>query len=230
MNPGGQSPLSRAGRAITMPTARRTLLIVLLAAVALSLVVPALLLGFYVLIWARYASSPNDYLATVESAATRLPIAVEFEELFPGQTDHFITHYGFNRYGGDRTNTWNSQAHFADRYSLTMQVEVVVDYENNTVTPAGEPKFYVIEYYEIDDKGDGGYSGSTRSAGIFGEDEWRKIYDSGGNFSVIGVNIDQDTPVPNFGPLVKAWRRSRIPVSLLDNKPRADEKERRKAK
>lgn len=213
-----------------MPTARRTLLIVLLAAVALSLVVPALLLGFYALIWAR-SSSLADYLATVESAATRLPVAVEFEELFPGQTDHFITHYGLNRHGGDRTNTWNSEAYFDGRYSLTMQVEVVVDYENNTVTPAGEPKFYLIEYRRVKDNRDGTYNASSGEGAIFGEKEWREIYRNGGDFSVVDLPIRQDDPIPNMTGFVEGMRRPRIPViSLLDKKPGADEKERGKAK
>ena len=94
--------------------------------------------------WTHQSGSTiDDYFATHHSAKTRLPVAVEFESLFPGETDHFVTQYGFNRYVGDRTNTWNSEAYFAGRYSLTMQVEVVVDYKDNSVMRAGTPKFYL---------------------------------------------------------------------------------------
>jgi hypothetical protein len=93
--------------------------------------------GFFFL-WMSQATSLEEYTAACKSAATRLPVAVEFEELFPGKTDHFITHFGFNRHGGDKTNTWNSEAYFSGRYSLTMQIEVKVDYWANTISRAGE--------------------------------------------------------------------------------------------
>ena len=154
----------------------------------------------------------DDYLATHRSAATRLPIAVEFEKLFPGQTDHFITQYGFNRYGGDRTNTWNSEAYFGGRYSLTMQVEVTVDYAKRTITLAGEPVFYLEEITRVD--------GTSASYGglhaRFGEKEWSKAYQAGGNFSLIGLKLDTRSPVPHFNDFVNAMRRPRIPVTLLE--------------
>lgn len=194
---------------------------ILTGVACLSVIAIALLIGFYVSIWVRYASSPNDYLATCKSAATRLPIAVEFEELFPGQTDHFITHYGFNRHGGDPTNTWNSEAYFAGRYSLTMQVEVVVDYENNTVTPAGEPTFYLLEITSFNGR-NAKYQGAQES---FGLKEWQKIYDDGGEFSAVGLKIQKNAPIPNFDQLVEMVRRPRIPrVTLLDIQNAPDEK------
>src|SRR5262249_13457368 len=133
------------------------------------------------LIWSQ-ASTIEDYVPTCESAATRLPIAVEFEKLFPNETDHFITHYGFNRNGGDRTNTWNSEAHFYGRYQLTMQIEVVVDYKSNTVTRAGEPEFFLCEHYQIDGTD---LSSRVREISRFGEPEWRKLVNSNGDFTAI---------------------------------------------
>ncbi len=181
------------------------------------------------LIWSQ-ASTVEDYVPTCESAATRLPIAVEVEKLFPGKTDHFITHYGFNRYGGDRTNTWNSEAYFYGRYSLTMQIEVVVDYKNNTVTPAGEPKFYLVEYSRVDDNGGGVYSAFSGGGATFGEKEWQEIYHKGGDFSVVHLSVRKDAPVPNMAEYVQAMRRPRIRVSLLNKNPMADENRKHESK
>jgi len=163
----------------------------------------------------------EDYLATHRSAATRLPIAVEFEKLFPGHTDHFISQYGFNRNGGDRTNTWNSEAYFDGRYALTMQTEVVVDYQNHTVKSSGESPFYLVEHYFICPD----LSSREREVAKFGKAEWEKLYASGGDFSVIGVHIVKDQPVANFDAMAQTWRRPRIPVTLLDEKASGQSKE-----
>jgi hypothetical protein len=155
----------------------------------------------------------ESYLATHRSAATKLPIAVHFETLFPGQTDHFITHFGFNRWGGDRTNIWNSEAYFAGRYSLTMQIPVIVDYKKETITPAGDPTFYLKEITRCDGTA-AWYTGGIQKT--FGKDEWQTIYESDGDFSAIGVNIQRNAPVQNFDAFAQAIRSPRIPVTLSE--------------
>jgi hypothetical protein len=151
----------------------------------------------------------RGYVATHESAITRLPIAVQFEELFPGKTDHFITHYGFS---GEATNLWNSEAYFNGRYSLTMQIPVTVDYRHNTITPAGDPVYYLEEITQYD-------GGLARYGGLharFGNDEWENLYNSHGDFAVIGLAVKSDAPIPNFEKLVDAVRAPLIPISLLN--------------
>jgi len=157
----------------------------------------------------------KGYVATVRSAALKLPIAVEFEKMFPDQTDHFITHYGLNYPTGDRTNTWNSEAHFENRYSLTMQMEVVVDYEKNTVTRAGPPRFYLVEHYRVEQLEGGRSMSHSRGVAEFGEEQWRNIYDANGDFSVVGIAIRKNEVVPNMADYINAVRSPRYPVSLL---------------
>ena len=66
----------------------------------------------------------TDYRAAHLSAKQSLPIAVQMEELF-GDADHFITHFGFS---GQKANTWNTEVFFDGRYTITMQVEILIDY------------------------------------------------------------------------------------------------------
>jgi hypothetical protein len=162
---------------------------------------------------ARKTKTRSDYVATVRSAKAVLPIAVEMEELFP-VADHFITHYGFN----DGPRVWNTEVFFGGRYTLTMQVDVEIDYSANKITKVGgEPKFSLTETRKVDILPDGRaqswYNGQNQRR--FGPAEWEKVYQTKGDFSALDVTINHD-PVPNFEEDVSQARRDRVPVSLLD--------------
>jgi hypothetical protein len=73
------------------------------------------------------------------------------EEQF-GTADHFITHFGSR---GKTTNRWNTEVFFGGRYTLTMQVDVHVDYDKNQIEVVGEPVFYLVEAESIDVFDDG---------------------------------------------------------------------------
>ena len=163
----------------------------------------------------------QEYVATHRSAIQGLPIAVEFERIFPGKTDHFITH-AFNRPAPEPPmNIWNSEAHFGGRYCLTMQVEVRVDYENQKITRAGDPTFYLVENYDL--KPDLSYSG--RGVATFTEAEWRKVYESGGDFSAIGVELEDRDPEAFWDQMVNAVRQRQVPITLLNGgEPAKDQK------
>jgi hypothetical protein len=150
-----------------------------------------------------------EYEETILSARSALPIAVEIEKLF-GSADHFITHYGF----GDVTNIWNSEVHFGGRYRLTMQVEVKIDYRSNTITAVDEPRFFLVEYIEVVPLRDGRHEGRLGDTVRFSSREWEELYRSNGDFSVIGVELNNNE-VLNFWNHVKNVRRDRIQVSLL---------------
>lgn len=156
----------------------------------------------------------DDYAAVHESARSGLPIAVQFEELFAGETDHFITHFGLTRNRGAEELKWNSLALFGGRYNLQMEIPVLVDYDSKRVTRAGNPVFGLREYTHVGDDA-GLISSNSRTLAIFGEAEWKKIYKSGGDFSVIGVKINRGAPLPGFEKLVQAATRPLVPVTLL---------------
>jgi hypothetical protein len=155
----------------------------------------------------------DDYKATVRSARAVIPIAVQMEELFP-VADHFITEYGFD----DKPKTWNTEVFFGSRYTLTMQVDVEIDYQvHKILRMVNEPKFYLHESKKIDILPDGRAETTYESDNEkrFGPKEWKKIYEKKAGFSAIGVQLNP-TPVENFDENVVQWRRDRIPVSLLD--------------
>lgn len=153
----------------------------------------------------------SDYKATVASARTALPVAVEIEKLF-GDADHFITHYGFD----SKPKTWNTEVHFGGRYVLTMQVTVNVDYKANAITPIDEPRFWLHEIRTVEKMPGGGYSTTYngRSQVEFSLSDWRAFRDSNGNVAALGVAENKD-PVPLFDEYVAATRRDRVRVTLL---------------
>src|SRR5262249_19145710 len=83
---------------------RRSILLSIVCVAVLALLV------FVVRFLGMRTFSTADYVATVRSAKTTLPIAVEIEQLFPDKTDHFITDYGKDRFSGVGIGQWNSEA------------------------------------------------------------------------------------------------------------------------
>lgn len=156
----------------------------------------------------------TDYRAAHLSAKQSLPIAVQMEELF-GDADHFISHFGFS---GEKTNTWSTQVFFDGRYKLTMQVEIVIDYAKNTFVVSDDYKFYLIEVKQLTEH-DGKVNGAKLGENYrFSAEDWAKVYESEGDFSVIGIQLRTDDPLPRFDEYVQGWRRPRIPISLRDQK------------
>ncbi|MCA9110836.1 MAG: hypothetical protein KDA52_12860 [Planctomycetaceae bacterium] len=150
-----------------------------------------------------------DYVATHESAAITIPTAVQIEELY-GDADHFITEFGFDR----KPKLWNTEVFFGGRYTLTMQVKVKVNYSANTIAMVDEPKFHLIGADTIRVYPDG--RTGTRYSGDehwFSLAEWETVYESGGDYSLIGIAIDP-VPVVNFDLDVANKRRPRVPISL----------------
>lgn len=155
--------------------------------------------------------SMNDYKKTVLSAASVLPEAVQIENLY-GDADHFITHYAKEFSGA--TRQWNSEAYFGGRYSITMQVNVLVDYKNNRISQVVDsPTFVLIEYYQVDHLQDGRLVAHSRGGKIFTLDEWKKFHASGGDFSALGLKKDSN-PTEGFDDYVAAFRKDRIHVCL----------------
>ncbi|MFN0198994.1 MAG: hypothetical protein ACKVT0_19780 [Planctomycetaceae bacterium] len=169
-----------------------------------------LLVSIFLFLGCGHHMSPSDYEAIVKSACIGVPIAGQIEEIF-GDADHFISRLGM----GDEI--WNTEVFFGGRYSLTMQVEVNVNYSKKTVKQVGQPKFYVAECTEIMIT-PSGMTGAKLKPVIEGPPldakQWIKIYEKRGDFSVLGVTLNEE-PLPNFEKYVKNIRKDRIPISLL---------------
>ncbi len=158
------------------------------------------------------ACSDNDaldeYIAIHESAATRVPIARQMEEMF-APADHFITHYGM----GEGVKVWNTQCFLNDRYVLTMQVDVEIDYSQLTVSQVGEPQLwlrYVEEYSESE-----GAAFDPSKEVQFDATQWQEIYEAGGDFQEIDVALET-TAATGMQEYIMARRTPLIAVQLIN--------------
>jgi hypothetical protein len=129
-----------------------------------------------------------------------------------GDADHFIGYHGSRSLGND----WNTEVHFYGRYVLTMQVPVRMGYQFDEVLEVlDKPKFYLVEVRSIEFYGDiPGAINETRNDWPypFTAEDWAKVYEAGGDFSVIGIHLKKDQPVKDFDKFVEAGRRDRVKV------------------
>lgn len=152
------------------------------------------------------SSSMEDYKETVHNGISTVPHVQEIQRLFPKEaTDHFITHYGFDK---SKPVTWNTEVFFGGRYVLTYQVDVIVDYERKLVSKTvSPPKFAWREATNISTHPIGADFGA---GDFFGEAEWSKVLAAKGDFTTIGWMVKTNMPVPNFEKYVDAVRRDRV--------------------
>jgi hypothetical protein len=150
-------------------------------------------------------TSMSDYVETAQSGIKTLPWPKEMEQLF-GDGDHFITHYGFS----PGPKEWNSEVFFGGRYTLTLQVDVVI--EGRTVAKSiSPPKFYLseVEKVVVDNGGAGAnFSGQW----VLDEAQWKKLVQAKGDWSVIGIPVKTNSPVPGFENYVKGLRAPRMKI------------------
>jgi hypothetical protein len=158
----------------------------------------------------------NDYKDTVRDGIKFVPHVQEIKQMFPNApTDHFITQYGFDK---NVPVTWNTVVYFYGRYELDYQVDVIVDYKNNKISKVdGIPAFLLLEVATVAKPTPGGAVGSTykstdQASHVFGEEQWDKIVAAKGDFSVIGIHLITNSPIPGFDDYVHAGRKDRIQV------------------
>jgi hypothetical protein len=144
----------------------------------------------------------SDYVKTVQSGIARLPWPKEMETLF-GDSDHFITHYGFS----PGPKIWTSEVFIYGRYRLSMQADVEIDYENNLVkTNVGPAKFYLFETGSIIHGPRGVEGANIVGQWIFDEAKWDKLVQSKGDWSLLGIPVKTNSPVPEFDAYVSLER------------------------
>jgi hypothetical protein len=143
----------------------------------------------------------NDYVQTVQSGIKMLPWPRQMEELF-GDSDHFILYYGT---AGEQ-KIWHSRVYFYGRYSLTMETTVEIDDKSKTIRNfAGPPKFYLHEVKSVEvDRGR--VTTSFSDQWVLDEAQWKKLVAAKGNWSVIGIILRTNEPVPGFDAYVKGQR------------------------
>jgi hypothetical protein len=129
--------------------------------------------------------------------------------MFPNDpTDHFITHYGFER---DKPVVWNTEVFFGGRWILTCQVDVVVDYERQEISGVvSQPLFYLRELSSIGLR-DGEFTRISKGY-YLNLEEWTKVVAAGGDFAIIGVELSTNAPLPGWNEHIRRLRAPRVQV------------------
>ena len=153
---------------------------------------------------------------------TTIPQLPEFERLFPNylyDTDFTISKFIFDP-NNKRDNIayvdpnspirWWLTAGLHKRYLLTMKTDLVsaeIDPETEEIISPGsheepvfslrevssifiQPRFVLFEQRYAVPK--------SKEVMILTADEWKKLVKAGGDFSVLGIELKKDDPIPNF--------------------------------
>lgn len=139
-------------------------------------------------------SMKSGYDKTIANAIDLDDHVKSFNSLFP-KTNNFISYYT-GEYG---SSIWNSEVGLHDRYVLTMQFKIAINRDESKIKRTSEPDFHLVEVFDVSTFPNG--TASIRYGSLqleFGDKEWGKIVDSGGDFSVIGANLITDKPVSGF--------------------------------
>lgn len=133
----------------------------------------------------------------VSSGYSMIPYAKQVDDLF-GPAWHFTSNY-------QQPNLveWCTETLFAGRYELHMRVQIKINKQTGKVLKVvGEPHFVVMEVTDIDGRSVT-YDGDNHE---FGMDEWNSVVDKRGDFSSIGILLDDSNPVPGFTEYRKRLR------------------------
>ena len=154
-------------------------------------------------------TDPHDQ--TVRHGVSVIPYTAEIETMFPGaEVDHFITYFGFS----EKPVPWNSVAYWKDRYVFIFQVDVKVDYANNTIAGiVGTPRFRLWEIASVSIISSSSVDARMSNDYDISESEWRKLVTSKGDFSAIGITLKTNSPVSGF----PAYRRNSSKGARVNN-------------
>jgi hypothetical protein len=163
---------------------------------------------------------PEFYTRMLEYRRTTIPQLPEFERLFPNylcDMEHTISKFIFDP-NNKRDNIaylepnspvrWCLTAGLHKRYLLVMEIDLIfaeVDPETEEIISPGshdEPVFSLWEviFVEVPLKlfGERYPSTSARKIKTLTAGEWMKLVQADGDFSVLGIELNKDDPIPNF--------------------------------
>ena len=118
----------------------------------------------------------------------------EFREIFPTQT------IGLSQYGVPSVkHTVFGEVGLSSRYILHFSVSLKLDKTWTKIVEFGAPEFQLNEVESIEVENSRFHvtyaDGSQRR---FGQKEWKLLYKARGDFSVLGISLITDRPVPLF--------------------------------
>ena len=130
----------------------------------------------------------------VQSGYSLIPEARQIDSLF-GPARHQTSNYK-----EPDIVEWQTEVQFAGRYDLTMLVHVQIDRRSGMVLGVLEkPRFILAEINKVNVDPNGVVSISYGESHEFGLAEWQKIVAAKGDFSMIGIHLDRNSPIPNVG-------------------------------
>ena len=109
-------------------------------------------------------------------------------------------------YKSPDTVDFMSLAYVAQRYQLDMWVRIRINRRTGQyIEMVEEPTFRLLEITNVSDDG-GGTSYGGLGQKLFGSAEWQKVVDAGGDFSAIGLTLNQNNPVAGFEKLITRYQ------------------------
>ncbi len=164
------------------------------------------------------ANPPEVFEHMLKYRRTTIPELQEFERLFPNYLcelshRHDATYKTDNngKYVSDPNSpvTWSLIAGLYKHYLLIMEIDLVyakVDPETGKVLSPGSNKEPNFILYEVTSPVSSPFSlfyprrvhTSYKSIKKFDANEWRHIVETQGDFAALGIQLDQNAPIPNF--------------------------------
>jgi hypothetical protein len=174
------------GAGVSLPFARP--IIVILSAIAAPVAGWCLLFLAY---WmSMFFSGWPSQEQMVPSGYAMIPEAKQIDDLL-GPARHEVCNYR-----EPDIVEWQTHALFAGRYELVMIASVRVDRRSGRITEVIEaPRFQLLEIETTDGTRTTFRQASQRE---FRVDQWRRVVKACGDFSVIGIHLNSDSPVPGF--------------------------------
>ena len=156
------------------------------------------------------SSSPDMacYKKAISSGVKTLKWPSEMEKWYGKKdtgVDHFITHFGFD---ASSPVVWNSVVYLHDRYVLTLQVKVKVDYNAcKVVGPVGPMTFFVDEIVDVKILPNGQVSSRDGQQKTFSATEWSLLEKKSGELDALPMVVLKSSPTPGFEDFRRAWRK-----------------------
>lgn len=119
-----------------------------------------------------------------------IPEARQIDDLF-GPAWHRVSNYQ-----QPDLADWQTDALFAGRYQLMMSTPVRVNRRSGAVEVIGKPHFWLTEIEQIRGARDVSYNSNQEHQ--FGAEQWHEVVNAHGDFTVIGIHLDREHPVPGF--------------------------------
>ena len=139
------------------------------------------------------------YHQAITSGKNDIQPVEEFCALFPS-TENFISYYTSTQ----GSASWNAHIGLYGRYVLALQTDIQMNADRTKIVRYGPPQF---TFREIDTISPDGRSASynRRSERKFGVSEWKKLFESKGDFTSIDIHPTTNEPVPHFAEYWKAF-------------------------